>query len=252
MNKQALLIGINYTGSQYELNGCINDINNMKALLVAKFGYLPENIVTMTDFTELKPTRINILKELLALIVSGKQDLYFHYSGHGSHMEDLSGDETDRRDETLVPLDYETAGLITDDELRGLLECVTETEKLTMVLDCCHSGTGVDLKYNLYERVNTFSMLADPSKKYSQTRGQVVCVSGCMDHQTSADAYISGQSQGALTYSLIKALNSFVGRNRTYNNVYKSMRSTLLVENHAQIPCLSSGRELNLNMVMNL
>ena len=28
-NKKALLVGINYTGTQYKLDGCINDVNSM-------------------------------------------------------------------------------------------------------------------------------------------------------------------------------------------------------------------------------
>ena len=41
--------------------------------------------------------------------------LFFHYSGHGGQQADKDGDEADGKDETLVPLDYQTAGQITDD-----------------------------------------------------------------------------------------------------------------------------------------
>ena len=51
-------------------------------------------------------------------------------------------------DETLVPLDYQSAGQITDDELhRIIVQPLPEGCKLTCVFDCCHSGTILDLPY---------------------------------------------------------------------------------------------------------
>ena len=37
--RKALLIGINYTGTKHQLNGCINDAMNMKNYLVRDRGY---------------------------------------------------------------------------------------------------------------------------------------------------------------------------------------------------------------------
>ena len=63
MVKYGLLIGINYTGTAYQLNGCINDVNNMKLFLASsKLGYT--NFVMLTDDTPVKPTRANILNQI--------------------------------------------------------------------------------------------------------------------------------------------------------------------------------------------
>lgn len=43
--------------------------------------------------------------------------LFFHYSGHGGRQIDRSGIEEDGYDETILPLDFETAGQIVDDEV---------------------------------------------------------------------------------------------------------------------------------------
>lgn len=250
--KKALLIGINYNGTTTALNGCINDIHNIKQVLITKFGYKEDDITMLTDDTKLLPTRNNILSYFLELLLSNDSDLYFHYSGHGSQVKDTSGDESDGNDEALVPIDYETAGLITDDELRGILQCLNASCKLTMVLDCCHSGSGVDLAYNLYERVGRNYLLEDPKSKYSKTRGQVVCFSGCMDTQTSADAYISSQYQGALTNAYIMALNTLPSKTRTYNNVYNNIRKSLTNSGYTQIPCFSTGTMIDINSIMQL
>ncbi len=136
--KKALLVGINYIGMDCPLNGCINDIENMRDILKNEFGY--NDITMMSDNTIMKPTRSNIMKELLNLILSDATYLYFHYSGHGSQVRDVNGDEADKMDECLVPIDYEINGMILDDELKGILQCLNSNKKLTMVLDCCHSG----------------------------------------------------------------------------------------------------------------
>ena len=73
---------------------------------------------------------------------------YCVYIGHGGNVRDRSGDEADGRDETLIPLDYARAGQITDDIL--LKELVLPMAKgvfATSIMDCCHSGTILDLPY---------------------------------------------------------------------------------------------------------
>ena len=48
-----------------------------------------------------------------------------------------------------MPCDYKRAGQITDDELfKILVKDLPEGCKLTAVMDCCHSGTGLDLPYD--------------------------------------------------------------------------------------------------------
>ena len=75
---------------------------------------------------------------------SGPNDVvYIHYSGHGSQVEDLNGDEPDDQlDETIVPQDGRTEGVpdITDDELEAILSQL-KTSQAVVVLDSCHSGT---------------------------------------------------------------------------------------------------------------
>jgi Caspase domain len=54
----------------------------------------------------------------------------------------------DGYDETLVPLDYATAGQIHDDDLLKHLICkMPSGVTMTCLFDCCHSGTVLDLPY---------------------------------------------------------------------------------------------------------
>lgn len=242
--KKALLVGINYIGMDCPLNGCINDIENMRDILKSEYGYKDADITLISDITIMKPTRSNIMKELLNLILSDATELYFHYSGHGSQVKDVSGDEEDKMDECLVPIDYDKNGMILDDELKGLLQCLNSDKKLTMVLDCCHSGSGVDLAYNLYERAGKLSLLNDPNMKANNTRGKVLCISGCKDNQTSADSFEAGEYQGALTYSLIGAIKTIKKPVRTIESIYRCLRATLIDNHYNQIPCITAGNNM--------
>lgn len=76
---------------------------------------------------------------------------------------DTSGDEDDGYDETLIPVDYQRSGQILDDTLCD--EVVKKMKKgvlATSLMDCCHSGTVLDLPYRFTAdgdamvRLNTF------------------------------------------------------------------------------------------------
>lgn len=231
MVKKALLIGINYKGSDAELRGCINDIKNIQTILTNNCDYSANNIRVLTEEQNFKPTRNNIESNINWLVSNCMpgDTLIFYYSGHGSNIEDHSGDESDKRDEVLVPLDYEKNGVITDDWLyQNMISKIPSNVKLWGFTDCCHSGTMVDLKYN-YKSLCTyrkgsirrgipyvfsdwtdrFSFSLEKSKDIS---GNVCFFSGCQDQQTSADANINRQFQGAFTYCLIEFIKSNLQR----------------------------------------
>ncbi|CAM9709421.1 unnamed protein product, partial [Choristocarpus tenellus] len=90
---------------------------------------------------------LHICRWLIANAKAG-DSLFMHYSGHGGSMADDNGDEADNKDETIVPVDYTSAGQIRDDEvLKELVASLPEGVTLTVVMDCCHSGSILDLPY---------------------------------------------------------------------------------------------------------
>ena len=61
-------------------------------------------------------------------------------------MDDADNEERDGLDETLCPLDYETSGMILDDEINETLALpIPHRAKLHAVIEACHSGTVLDL-----------------------------------------------------------------------------------------------------------
>mmetsp|Transcript_9759 Transcript_9759/g.23001 ORF Transcript_9759/g.23001 Transcript_9759/m.23001 type:complete len:349 (+) Transcript_9759:123-1169(+) len=149
--RRAVMIGINYVGQDGELRGCHNDVLNMKKYLMDVHGFEEENIVIlMDDGVHDEPTRENMI-EAYQQIVDESEDgdaVFLHYSGHGTKLVDGSGDEEDGYDEALVPLDYDEAGMLLDDDLfEILIEPLAEGVHMVSLMDCCHSGTILDLPY---------------------------------------------------------------------------------------------------------
>jgi predicted Abi (CAAX) family protease len=70
-------------------------------------------------------------------------------TGHGIGIKDDDYDEEDGMDETLVPSDFNKSGLIRDDDvLTTLVKPMARGVFVTAIMDCCHSGTILDLPYN--------------------------------------------------------------------------------------------------------
>jgi hypothetical protein len=232
-NKKALLIGINYINTPYQLYGCIDDTARMKELLTL-YGF--NNCKIITDLTRIKPTKENILNEFKNLIVNAKSGdvLFFYYSGHGSYTFDINNDETDRRDEVLFSLDLKG---VLDDELKSIIQTNLRNDiTIVAMFDSCHSGTMLDLKYN-YLDSNNYDNYSE-NNKVSECQGNVIMISGCMDSQTSDEAVIDNKNQGALTWSFLNCIKKTP--NCSWRELLKQMRDLLKKSGFSQIPQLST------------
>merc|ERR1719240_1639271 len=98
------------------------------------------------------PTKANILKSMdwLCQGAAAGDEMFLHYSGHGGQQKDTSGDEKDGKDETVIPYDFQTHGMITDDDLHAaLVSRLPKGCRMWCILDCCHSGSALDLPYKV-------------------------------------------------------------------------------------------------------
>ncbi|KAJ1929042.1 Ca(2+)-dependent cysteine protease [Tieghemiomyces parasiticus] len=151
--RRALLIGINYIGQPQALKGCLNDVVNIKRFLIEFFNFRECDMVILTDDSKdprNMPTRANMTRAMKWLVSDARPNdsYFFHFSGHGSQTTDTTGDEIDGYDETVLPVDYKTAGQITDDEMNAIMvRPLPQGCRLTAVFDSCHSGTALDLPF---------------------------------------------------------------------------------------------------------
>ena len=239
INKYAVLVGINYTGTPNELNGCINDMNNLNKYLL-KENYQKSNIKLLSDDRTYLPTKKNILDSLKLMLKKAKSgdQCVFTYSGHGFQTYNSDGSEIDGRDECLLSCKLEK---ISDNELKSLINTyLKKGVKLFCLMDCCHSGTILDLRYNY--KYTILNREFYENKKETIPQGEVVMISGCMDKQYSMDAYIKNKYQGAMTNSFLEN----VSKSKNWSALVNKMRDTLIKGEFTQVPQLSSGRELKL------
>merc|ERR1719247_960560 len=125
----------------------------MVGLLKDTYGFTENQIAVLRDDRPDKmPTKANILSQIRWLTQGAQNgdEMFLHYSGHGGQQKDRRGDERDGKDETLIPCDFQTAGQIIDDELHELIVgSLPKGSRCWVILDCCHSGTALDLQYKI-------------------------------------------------------------------------------------------------------
>jgi hypothetical protein len=140
--RRALLIGINdYPQPENRLNGCVNDVFQMSAMLQER-GYEPEEIRVVLDARATTRGVQERLKWLLEDVRADDERVLF-YSGHGAQIAALDADgEPDHKDEALVTYDFDWNGNsgITDDMLSRLYANLPYEARFSIILDCCHSG----------------------------------------------------------------------------------------------------------------
>ena len=253
--KYALLIGLNYSSTSNRLYGCINDCLLVQSMLVNNYAYDANNIIFMRDDIYLSnnilyPNRTNILNQMKQLIsksnVANCDSIYLHYSGHGSQIKDLNGDEKDGLDEFIVPIDYFTNGSrIIDDELYSLFITVKDNIPFFVIFDCCNSGTVLDLNYNYGYVSNSLSLTFDGGKSIANK--QIICISACTDNQSALDVTVGSSSNGALTLALYSALQSSnwnILLKDLLNNIYTFLKYNKYT---TMTPIISSNLLINLN-----
>lgn len=261
--KHALLIGINeypHLAASAQLRGCVNDVRALATLLRGRFGFEDDRVTVLTDA---EATRDGILGALDALAgrVEADDVVVLAYAGHGSQITDVDGDEPDGLDETLVPYDaVRGSGAnrdITDDELHAWILRVTErTPYLTLLFDCCHSGTvtrdGFGARTRSLEPDTRPAAALGRPPAPATTRSaptasgpsgwlplsqRYVLVAGCRDEQKShehADPE-TGVTNGALTFFLGRALAD-AAPGTTYRDVFERVRPAVTSHYPSQHP----------------
>ena len=263
-NRKALCVGINVFQNypNATLQGCVNDANDMSALLKKLLGFSAGDITVLTDAQATKANIMNNLKSMVDDAKAGKYSyLVFSMSSHGTQVPDVSGDEPDNADEAFCPHDLAQKGnqwdpghVIVDDELRDLFVQLPSNVLLEAYLDTCHSGTGLRAIDMVLDRKPRYlpppSMEAFKALQGKRQRGvgrgllekaivHHILWAACRADQTSSDAHIAGGWHGAFTYYFCKemyACNNTLSRSK----VLTKIRADLATEHYTQVPQLET------------
>lgn len=257
--KRALLIGIDNYHHIRTLDGCVNDSQLMRTVLVERFAFPEANIAQLLDG---QATRSAMLAAFDALIASTSQDdvVVVHFAGHGSQMRDREGDEPSGFDSTLMPVDTGRAPRenrdITDDEIHQVLEALAaKTPHITVLVDACHSGTVTRDAFGAKTRsvepdLRPIDELPpSPVPRAGQTRGasgasgwlplgdKYVLIAGCRDDEESKEYFPpeGGGPHGALTYFLAQQLRAAT-TSTTYRDIFDIAAAKVTAYNPIQHP----------------
>jgi metacaspase-1 len=258
MKKHALLVGINDYKGVNDLQGCINDVTNVRSILKTFFGLENGDIRVLTDSRATKQNILTRLDKMVKTAVKGDY-LIFHFSGHGSQIRDREGDElSDHMDELICPYDMNwDDGFITDDMFSEILKQLKKGVSMEILLDSCHSGTGTrDLKPAALPGQPSYRYLRPPvdiecryqgdeeilkPAKAFRTDKEItlnhILWAGCKDNQTSADALIDGQYNGAFSYYFCKHVRESSG-NISRTDLYTRIKNSLKHNHFSQVPQL--------------
>ena len=244
----AVNIGLNfvdpaaYNGWNGELAGCINDARDMKQIATS-LGY---SATLLTDAQASAAEVTRVIGQAARQLAPGDICLVT-YSGHGSQMTDVTGDEPDGKDETWVLWDRQ----LLDDELNGLWSCFEAGVRIFVLSDSCHSGTVARMlsfkrKFRSAEFAAQYERpvdapprirAADPAAAYANylaNRGNyevsqwthraavnasVTLISGCQDNQLSSD----GDANGLFTQRLKEVWNG-----GAFNGNYAQFHSAIV------------------------
>lgn len=146
----ALVVGVGQYKNENvpDLVGPPNDANRFYQLLTGDngYGFPAENVCLLLNE---EATTANFKESFdKALVERARADdvAVIFFAGHGSQAPDKDGDEVDGFDETLMFHDARTGkvlDLLDDDFNRMLVRLHKKTERITVILDSCNSGTAI-------------------------------------------------------------------------------------------------------------
>lgn len=273
-NFWALLIGINDYQAVPKLRGCVQDVEGVRDFLVRNLAVPEGNITMLLDGAANRAGIIQALDDLANdnRITSGDQ-IFIHYSGHGSQMRDTTGLEPDGYNETLVAWDSRLPGTpdIPDKVLGALLDQLVarKGENVTVFLDCCHSGSGT-------RKANTdadapLSRQAPPDgappalpesdlqliqRAAGRTAGPSGWASGgipytlfaaCRDDEEANEYRASDEAgnymwSGAFTYFMLQAMRQ-MGPSTSYAQLYDQVAVKVNTRYPTQLPLCEGNRD---------
>lgn len=261
-SSKALLIGIDYfDSSDNYLPGCINDIHDVKKMLIENYFYLPENIILLSDASDALPgtypSRNTIITHLKNIVQTSNtcNEIWIHYSGHGTQIYDmmdisavdmsnnifdLSNNLVKLLKDVIIPADYKTSNPITSTEIYTIIKnskCNT-----LLFFDCCNSATICNLPWSFNYDISLNTYLVKQNNSNTTKNSNIYSFSGCKNNQTSEDVYDISKNQynGIMTKMVIDCLKTN-NYHCSITKLYSDVCKLIYKKGYSQHPILSSA-----------
>ncbi|BBM86242.1 caspase family protein [Candidatus Uabimicrobium amorphum] len=169
-----------------------------------------------------------------------------YFSGHGAQVTDKNGDESDGKDEILVTAntklgpnasgnyrildeDNTSHNYIVDDYIHEILnKLIAAKARVTVIFDCCHSGTATR---DLEEQSKQLRVAVEAAIERGEDRpapAGSIFISACQSQQvTTEHEFDNGEKAGLLTYNLLQAISALGKKHKeiTYKQVFNHIRT---------------------------
>ena len=174
LNQSVALIFCNsYHQTSLDLGECALNDGLLAYDRYINFGYTPflYHDVTKREFKLILQTFLEANIERLSI----------YFIGHGSQVNDTNHDETDGCDEAFILKD----GYVIDDTVHALIMKHRKSMKLTLISDCCHSGSIFDI----------------------DSKSDILTISACRDSECAAQYWFERKGNGCFSYYFWKFIN---------------------------------------------
>lgn len=286
----AVLIGIN-AYPESPMKGCVSDVQEIGAYLeklpnplhIQKFTASPVEDSSpshLAESSELWPTYDNVTAALTRITSTAKPGdlVYIHYSGHGTTMEPPSKSSMSSTEDLALVL-LEVTDMVETRYLRGLelahllMGMVEKKLTVTLVLDCCFSGSvvrkGSVVRYLCYDPRVDAKYPYNPSQSLrTEIAGQssyraasmrpnwlvdpdgytILTACGPTERAQEIELDQNGQKHGALSYFLLRTFAKIGGvggkQQHIYHHLCARFRETRNQRKYEQNPMLYGNKSL--------
>ncbi len=233
------------------LDGCVNDARSIQSIVVSKFQFNAAKVDTLYDDAA---NRANILKKMNELLATSQRNdiAFIYYAGHGSQVPNSLAKEVDKKDESMVPSDTWKEGVedIRDKELANIYnKFIDKGVKLTVILDCCHSGSlsrgpNSPGKFRFIEEAKYDAKDASvPQAPELRKEGTFLIMSAAQDNEFAQEQRDENDiPHGAFTIAFTQALEQ-QSVNASVVNLFTSIRAILKSNGKKQEPVLGGSKE---------
>ncbi|WP_319419011.1 caspase family protein [Pleurocapsa sp. FMAR1] len=273
--KLALLVGINRYPDHEHLDGCLTDVELQRELLIHRFGFNPQDIVTLCDRQATRENIETAFIEHLAQQAQADDVVVFHFSGYGGQIKmplstvatanDTNNPDPFKLVNSFVPVDgvlpsqkTSIANSILQDTLLVLAQSLS-TSKCTFVLDTSFNTTPGSKHGSL--KVRSVSEVAEssspqelifleqlrsdfaakglkPTKRLLSLPGVVLSASS--NNQVAAERHWNGFSAGLFTHALTQHLWHLTPSNKVQIALARTAATVEQTMGRQQQPSLNS------------
>ncbi|RVU00133.1 hypothetical protein EOD41_14330 [Mucilaginibacter limnophilus] len=234
-----------------DLQGCRNDAMSIKSIIQTRYGFKANNI---TELYDEKATREGILSSMKALLAKAQKGniVFIYYAGHGSQQVNSLSKEEDKRDESMVPSDTwkEGIGDIRDKEQAAIYNAFLDKGvKLTVILDCCHSGSmsrgpvfGNERKRYIAANNYDAKDASNPAAPELRESFDFLLISAAQDFESAVEQLDDqNMPHGAFTLALLGAMQQ-QSVNAQAINIFKSAHAILKGNGKKQEPVIAGSK----------